>query len=119
MKIVQPQFGAELITDKGKVYKFDAVECLINKSLKDNLEGNLSYVVTFDNPKTLTEAEQCIYLRSPNIPSPMGMFISAFKTRFELEKQLEINGGDIYSWQELLENFQNLPDLRMVSQSRK
>ena len=30
MNIVDPKFGAELITKKGRVYKFDAIECMVN-----------------------------------------------------------------------------------------
>ena len=35
MTIVDPRYGAELVTTKGKVYKYDAVECLINSVYAD------------------------------------------------------------------------------------
>jgi copper chaperone NosL len=37
MSIVDQRFGSEIVTQKGKVYKFDAVECMINY-LDDRVE---------------------------------------------------------------------------------
>jgi copper chaperone NosL len=31
MTIAEPNYGAELITEKGRVYKYDAAECMVNQ----------------------------------------------------------------------------------------
>ena len=35
MTIVDGRYGSELVSSKGKVFKFDAVECLINFDLQN------------------------------------------------------------------------------------
>ena len=40
MTIVDQIYGAEVISDKGKIFKFDAAECLIrHKNTLENTEG--------------------------------------------------------------------------------
>ena len=41
MKIADARFGAELVTSKGKVFKFDSAECLIWSYINDE---NTEYV---------------------------------------------------------------------------
>ncbi len=40
MQISDNRYGAELVTDKGKVYKFDSIECLIEFAMVKNLIGD-------------------------------------------------------------------------------
>jgi copper chaperone NosL len=56
MRIMEDKYGAELVTEKGKVYKFDSIECLIKYSLNKNLIGvndQLVLVSDFSNPGEL------------------------------------------------------------------
>ena len=108
MTIVDQIHGAEIVTDKGKVYKFDALECLIDfkqEMVKETPEQFFTnhYLV----PSELISAQTAIYLISENIPSPMGEFITAFPNREQAQKvQLE-KGGAIYTWNEILDQQQN------------
>lgn len=111
MKIVQPQFGAEIITKKGKAFKFDAIECLIGFAAGGKVsaeEIHSEYVTAYTAPKKLILAEQGFYLRSTNLPSPMGMFLSAFQSEEEaLRFQSEL-GGEVFSWEDLKTAFEKL-----------
>lgn len=112
MTIVDPRYAAELVTDKGKVYKFDAVECMVNyKNEHRDTHFALQLVSTFD-AKTLTPSKDCYYLRSEALPSPMGMYITPFSTENVARKEAKNNGGKVYSWEHLNANFNQLPEVR-------
>jgi len=101
MSIVDQRFGSEIVTQKGKVYKFDAVECMVNY-LDDRIEdeSKLKYILTntLDAPGELIDVQECRFLRSDNMPSPMGMFINPFKDSTLAIKNQEENSGTILDW---------------------
>lgn len=103
MTIVDKKHAAEIVTKKGKVYKFDASECMVNFS-KDFDTSNVRFYLStnYATPDTFTDATQATFLVSKNIPSPMGAFLSAFKIKEEALNAQADNGGDLYSWDELL-----------------
>jgi copper chaperone NosL len=43
------------------------------------------------------------------LPSPMGMFLTALQSEEEAEQFQAEHGGELYSWNELKSNFDNLP----------
>ena len=48
MTIVDKQHAAELVTDKGRVYKFDAIECMVNYlEQNDKIESPRFYEIKF------------------------------------------------------------------------
>jgi copper chaperone NosL len=50
----------------------------------------------------LVDATTCTYLISPNIPSPMGAFLSAFKDEAKAKELQQEKTGEVYGWEELL-----------------
>ena len=104
MNIVDPRYAAQVVTSKGKVYKFDAVECMVDFSLK-NQETAFAYqlVNCFDQPKELAAAETCFFLISEKLPSPMGANLTAFSTQEEALQMQKEKDGKTYSWNELLD----------------
>ena len=108
MSIVDQRFGCEIVTKKGKVYKFDAVECMINyidKNVDDESMLALYLTNTFDKPGEFTDALKAHYLISDNMPSPMGAFINPFASMGEAQKMQQQNSGEIFSWEELRKKF--------------
>jgi copper chaperone NosL len=111
MTIVDPRYAAELVTDKGKVYKFDAIECMINYTAEHtDTNFDIILVSTIDE-KELKDAATCIYLRSRELPSPMGKYITGISNSEMSKKLLNDFGGKLYSWSELNKNFKNLPSI--------
>lgn len=111
MSIVDNQFGCEVVTQKGKVQKFDAVECMVNyldQRVEDESKIALILTNTFDFPGSLTSAEDCHYLISKNMPSPMGMYINPFVQPSKARKYQEENSGTVYKWDELRTEFQSI-----------
>ncbi len=106
MTIVDKQHAAQLVTKKGKVFNFDAVECMMNH-LKDVDESDISLFLVndFDQPGTLVDGTKATYLISENIPSPMGAFLSAFSEEQAAQHVLDANGGELLSWNELKQEY--------------
>jgi copper chaperone NosL len=103
MTIMDNRFGTETVNPKGKAYKFDSVECLVNYANSNDITGYKNYVTQFDNPGKLVEAESVKYLISEEIPSPMGEDISVHSMQSDLSQYN--NDAFILNWQELLNHF--------------
>ncbi|RYM35050.1 hypothetical protein ERX46_06660 [Brumimicrobium glaciale] len=108
MSIVDQIHGAEIVTDKGKVYKFDAVECLIDYKNEMSKEQPMLFLTNhYHTPKELISAEGATFIISEKLPSPMGEFITAFASKTaaeEAQKELE---GKLYTWEELVQQQSN------------
>lgn len=106
MNIVDNQHAAEFVTSKGKCYKFDAIECMLNQ-MKDFDEApiQLYLVCDYSNPGELLNATSATYLISKNIPSPMGGFLSGFAEKENAVAAQTDAGGEIFSWEELREKY--------------
>ena len=106
MNIVDQQHSAQLVTTKGKAFKFDATECMINYLKEiDTEQVGLLLVANYNNPGELLEANSSTFIISENIPSPMGEYLSAVPTKEEALILQKAKGGDIYNWNELLIHF--------------
>jgi len=104
MNIVDKTHAAQYVTKKGKQFKFDAIECLVN-DLGEKNENDLAIILVADygNPGEMIYAKTATYLISPEIKSPMGANLSAVST---LEKATELqqkHSGEIYTWKTLKE----------------
>lgn len=108
MTIVDKVHAAEIVTQKGKVYKFDATECMLNFMDEfDASEIELYLSNNYTEPEVLIDATKATFLISKNIPSPMGAFLSAFKNKEDAERFQVDKGGELYTWQALLEKFKD------------
>ena len=103
MKISDVRFGAEIVTSKGKIFKYDSAECLVRTHLEDE-QNNYAYVLVTDyiNPHNLIDAETDTFLISENKPSPMGGNLSAYEDKGMAQKVLSDKGGKLLSFEELL-----------------
>lgn len=108
MTIVDKVHAAEIVTKKGKVYKFDATECMINFIKEfESSEIKLYLSNNYTEPEALIDATNATFLISENIPSPMGAFLSAFKSRADAEKAQSKKSGTLYNWNELITHLNN------------
>ncbi len=108
MMMTDDKFGAELVTQKGKVYKFDDMNCMLNfyHSGKEN-EADFAYVLVIDygKPQQLIDAKQALYLKSEAIRSPMASQVAAFEN-YDLLKQHKAEWQAIeMSWGEVVSQF--------------
>lgn len=106
MMISDNRYGAELITDKGKIFKYDSIECLIDYALEKNLIGDENQnflVIDFSNPERLINARTAFYVHNENVRSPMGLNVSAFENESAVKNFLLTKGGKQLSWLEVIE----------------
>ncbi len=106
MTIVDNQHAAEFVTHKGKVYKFDAIECMMS-DIKKQGENNIAlYLINdYSMPGKLIDALNATYLISENLPSPMGANLTGFGNKTDADMIHKEKEGNIYSWYELKEKF--------------
>lgn len=103
MTIVDKQHAAQLVTEKGRNYKYDAIECMINHLSKWNKPPvKIRLVADYANPGELTDAIHASYLISEEIPSPMGAFLSAFSSEQQRNHIHSSAGGEKMNWNQLM-----------------
>jgi len=108
MTIMDHRYGSELVTQKGKVYTFDAAECLIDYLYHNEEMGATAkflLVTPYTQPDHLIDATQATYLVSREMPSPMGAYLTAFSEKHIAEEFQQEKGGDLYTWEELFKDF--------------
>lgn len=108
MTIMEPKFGGEFVTKTGKVYKFDATECMVNYYHAHDVEAKnftTILVANYIHPDKMMDAKQVVFMQNDKIKSPMGAGLAAFPDE-SAAKQSFPDGGKVMGWNELLKNFQ-------------
>ncbi len=106
MQISDNRYGSEIVTDKGKVFKFDEAGCMIEYALVENLIGdaNQKFLVTdFATPETFIDASTAFFVLNDNFRSPMGLNVSAFDSEVSRQKFVAENGGNLLNWIDVIE----------------
>jgi copper chaperone NosL len=106
MTIMDKRFAAELITAKGKVFKFDASECMAgflkeNPAIATDLKS-VFLVNDFIGSGKFRDARKSFFLRDSALSSPMGGNLAAFLSRSAAEAAKKNNSAEIYDWPSLL-----------------
>lgn len=108
MTLTDNKFGGEIVTKKGKVYKFDDSNCMINFLNSGYLEGEelaFTLLVDYSQPGKLIAVERAFYLKSDEIRSPMNSGIAAFESEASMNEHKR-NWNAIYlGWGELQTEF--------------
>ncbi len=111
MIIMDQRYGSELVTEKGKVYTFDAAECLIEylQYNADIADAAMFLLVTpYTDPNHLIDARTATYLVSEQMPSPMGAYLTAFADRKVAEEFQSTKDGVLYTWEELYKDLKSI-----------
>ena len=104
MTISDNRFGAELVTKKGKVFKFDDTHCLVSflqtAKTEEQQRGEI-YCTNFIAPHNLINVKQAFFLQSPSLKSPMNGNIAAFSNQDSLHNMLPKYYGNTISWEDM------------------
>jgi copper chaperone NosL len=102
MTIMDDKFSAELVTEKGKVFKFDAIECMLRYQYRKPEQNYSIYLIAdHSNPGELVDATTSTFLISNQIPSPMGSYLSGYKSDSDAQATMNSNGGAIFNWEQI------------------
>lgn len=107
MTIVDPKWGAEIVTKKGRVYKFDVVECMVAyylSKVKDTNEIHSLWTINFLQPKTFLEAKTAFYIRTREFQSPMGLNVISLKNKNEISKLPLKESYEILNWDSVVKS---------------
>mgnify|MGYP003513015243 FL=1 len=105
MTISDVRFGAELVTKKGKVYKFDDVHCILAYlKTKDVEPGNINnyYLTNYSGSHQLINVQTALLLKSDALRSPMGGNIAAFDNKDSLVSIQKRFPGNTATWNDLI-----------------
>ena len=106
MTIANGKFGAELITKKGRYYKFDDLACMVQFAKSNTVVPYQSFFVNdYSKSNTLIPAETAFFLKGGKINSPMRGNMAAFSTANEQNdfgKKLE---AQTTTWSEVYNNY--------------
>lgn len=104
------RFAAEIITAKGKVYKFDSAECMayyltMNAAIASD-NRTILLISYYDHPGIFKNARTSVFLKSALIESPMGGNLAAFNSAASAKVFQKDKAGTILKWAELLRSKQ-------------
>ena len=103
MGMADPKFGGEVITKKGKVYKFDDLHCMIrflksgtihSSEIKENV------VVNYEKKNDFLDVITAQFLTSPVLQSPMGSNAAGFTSK-ESAQKISNNETELLNWNDL------------------
>ena len=104
MQISDGKFGAEVITSKGRCYKFDDMFCLVN-FLEENesvqMQGH--YVHDFQANNQLIDATAAFYVHHADFRSPMGGNLAAFVSEEAAKEFAQKHEVSVMTWNQVLE----------------
>ena len=105
MTISDNKYGGEIITKKGKIYKFDDIQCL--QSFKKNSafkkeEISNTYYVNFEAPHEFIEDSRAYLFKSSAFHTPMEGNVAAFKNKQSLNNAADKFAGVEISETELV-----------------
>lgn len=103
MTISDERFGAELVTKKGRIYKFDDLHCILDFIADGTVPGsNIQSIwgVDFAHQGELVDLEKAWILRHEDLKSPMGSNAASFQSKEDAEKYQNEYGGEIIEWKD-------------------
>jgi copper chaperone NosL len=104
MTISDLRYGAEIVTKKGKAYKFDDSYCMLGYLKTKELEpGQIKsiYITNFTGKHQLMNVEDALFLQSESIRGPMGGNIIASEQIDSINKLKEQYPGNHLLWSEI------------------
>jgi copper chaperone NosL len=109
MGIADPKFGGEIITKKGKIYKFDDPICLsrflqTGTVREENIARKL--LINFEKQNDFIDLNNAYLLSSAALRSPMGGNAVAFASRRAAENFNSSDKGQIILWKDFTYNTQ-------------
>lgn len=103
MTISDARYGAEIVSKKGKIFKFDDAHCVLAYLKKDIADKEIAaiYFTDFSGKHSLINVNEAYFLQSADLKSPMGGNVAAFSNKDSLQQVAGQFTGTILAWTEL------------------
>ncbi|WP_017754182.1 nitrous oxide reductase accessory protein NosL [Calidifontibacillus oryziterrae] len=102
MMVPDNQFGAQIVTGDGKVYKFDDIGCMAMYINDYNPDGAVFSRDFYTNE--WIEIDKSMFVATTDVETPMNYGYVSFGSRENLEKFLTESNGEEVNWADILEN---------------
>ena len=106
MTISDARFPAEIITQKGKIFMFDDIHCVLgyvedNSNAKNEIKD--IYLSDYNGNHSFIKASEAHLVKSEELKSPMGGNIAAFSNADDMNTTMEKFKGESINWNELFQ----------------
>ncbi len=101
MMINDEQFAAQLVTETGRHYNFDAIECMAAYSNEFDGDIHSLWVYDYFSPGEWIDATEVTFLKSDQLRSPMSVNISAYRQQEDAEQNQAEYEGNLLNWDEV------------------
>jgi copper chaperone NosL len=101
MTISDARFGVEVITKKGKIFKYDEGHCFLATQKKGYLNRSdikEIYFTDYLGKHELVKQEKSFFMKSEELKSPMGGNVAAFSNPDSMKKYAALLHGEEISW---------------------
>ncbi len=105
MTISDERYGAELLSQKGRIYLFDDLHCIrefIQKETVPREQIKAVYLIDFARPGVLIPATDARLLHHEELKSPMGANIAVFGNSDSFTLYQATYSGTAISWEDYL-----------------
>ncbi len=105
MTIADKAFGTELVTTKGKILKYDSIECLAASEFERGSSADIHsrWTTDFNNPGQFLNTDQAVIVATDRQKSPMGIGLVAVGSRTAADDLIAAKGGQVVSWEETIQ----------------
>ena len=106
MVLADRHYGCEFVSGKGKVFKFDDVNCLTEYMAAEPARsdiGGQAFIVSFNDSNELLDVHTAVFLKHPKLRTPMNSTIAGFpdeNSASAVSKELG-DGGKLITWDEV------------------
>jgi len=107
MTIMDAKFGGEIITKKGKIYKFDDSHCMIHFLKTGGVkETDIAQTVFIDheNEKNFLDVKSSFFVVSDQLKSPMNGNAACFPSQHIAEEKAKQVNGTVKNWDQLYQS---------------
>lgn len=104
MTLMDPKFGAEIVTDKGKIFIFDDVNCMVRYIHDESFDINIiahNLVIDYSNPEVLVPIDSAHFVFSEEVKTPMASKVVPFGSSRVAEEFRANWNGNFKTWSEI------------------
>lgn len=106
MTIMDPRFGGEIITRKGRIYRFDDPHCLIHfmkqKTVRQ-IDISRTVVIDYGRENRFLDVKSAHFVVSDQFKSPMNGNAAAFADLATADQNARRTNGTVKNWDQLYE----------------